>query len=426
MSVKRTGTYWCGPRRSGKDITAFYACIRKMIEKPTQIYFVYPTYSQGRKILWEGLDDKGQPILAMLPKELIAHKNSQDMTIKLINGSLFKIVGSEDPDRLVGTNASFLVFSEYSLQNPRAWQFLRQVVRANNGQAVFIFTPRGANHAYDLYKYAVDNPEGEWFVSKLTWDDTQHITPEQMAKERLECSEDMIQQEWFTSFQLGVEGSYYSKYLNQIRLNNQISNVPWQPYQPVHLAADIGHDDQTAIVFFQIIGAAIHVIDYYENSKQGLDHYAKLILQKPYTYGKMLFPHDLAVTEFGSGLTRKEQAINLGLTPTILERSSVADGIEAVRALLPRCYFDETKCAKLIKCLESYRQEYDPKTQRYKGTPLHDWSSDGADAFRYMAMGQKLISNGFSAQDIDRMYQQTRYGVDQTLPRPFQQPNQYI
>lgn len=413
------------PRRSGKDLIAFYACVRKMIEKPTQAYFIYPTYSQGRKILLEGLDDSGKPLLDLLPKELIAHKNMQDMTIKLKNGSLFKIVGSEDPDRLVGTNASFMVFSEYSLQNPRAWQFLRQVVRSNLGTAIFIFTPRGANHAYDLYKYAIDNPEGEWWVSKLTVDDTKHISREGMAKERAECSEDLIQQEFYTSFSLGVQGSYYSKYLNQIRLNGQIGNVPWQPYHPVHFAVDIGHDDHTAIVFFQIIGAAIHVIDYLEDRKQGLEYYAKQILAKPYTYGKMLFPHDLDVTEFGSGLTRKEQAINMGLVPTILERSSVADGIEAVRATLPRCYFDETKCARLLKCLESYRQEYDEKTQRYKGTPLHDWASDGADAFRYMAMGLKLCTNTIDAQAIENMYLQTRYGADAQLPRPFQQPNYY-
>jgi len=422
---KRKRFYLIWPRRAGKDLTAFYACIRVMIEKPTQVYFVYPTYSQGKKILWEGLDNEGFPLINYLPKELIASKNSQEMSIKLINGSFFKIVGSDEPDRLVGTNASFMVFSEYALQNPQAWQFLRQVVRANNGTAIFITTPRGRNAAYELYEYAKTMPE-EWFVSKLTVDDTKHISAEDLEKERRECSEDLIQQEWFTSFSLGVEGSYYSKYLNAIRINNQITNVPWQPYQPVHLSVDIGYRDSTAITFFQKIGdTSFNIIDCYQNTKQGLDHYAKVIQEKPYTYGKMIFPHDLAVTEYGSGLTRLEQARNLGLNPTIAPKLSIEDGIEAVRALIPRCYFDENKCQPLIKALESYRQLYDAKKQVYMGSPNHDWSSHFADSFRYLAVSQKLLSDTLSAEDLNNLYTQSRLGGQNAVPKPFQQPNQW-
>lgn len=404
---------------------AWYACIRIMIEKPTQIYFVYPTYSQGKKILWEGLDNDGFPLINYLPKELIASKNGQEMSIKLINGSFFKIVGSDEPDRLVGTNASFMVFSEFALQNPQAWQYLRQVVAANAGQAVFISTPRGRNAFYDLYEYAKTMPD-EWFVSKLTVDDTKHISAEDLEKERRECSEDLIQQEWFTSFSLGVEGSYYSKYLNAIRINNQITNVPWQPYKPVHLSVDIGYRDSTAIVWFQKIGdQSFNIIDCYQNTKQGLDHYAKVIKEKPYTYGKMIFPHDLAVTEFGSGLTRLEQARALGLNPTIAPKLSIEDGIEAVRALIPRCYFDETKCQPLIKALESYRQLYDAKKQVYMGTPLHDWSSHFCDSVRYMAVSQKLLSDTLSADDLNNLYSQSRLGGQSNVPKPFQQPNNF-
>lgn len=396
-----------------------------MAAKPTQIYFVYPTYSQGKKILWEGLDNEGFPLINYLPKELIASKNGQEMSIKLINGSFFKIVGSDEPDRLVGTNASFLVFSEYALQNENAWKFLRQVVAANAGIAIFITTPRGRNHAYDLYEYAKTQPD-EWFVSKLTVEDTKHISAEDLEKERRECSEDLIQQEWYTSFSLGVEGSYYSKYLNAIRVNNQITNVPWQPYQKVHVAADIGYRDSTALIWFQKIGdQSYNIIDCYQNSKQGLDHYAKVILDKPYTYGKMIFPHDLAVTEYTSGLSRLEQARALGLYPTLAPKLSVEDGIEAVRALIPRCYFDIVKTQPLLKALESYRQQYDPKRQVYMGQPLHDWSSHFSDAARYMAVSQKLLSDTVSAQDLENLYAQSRSGNKDNVPKPFQQPNNY-
>lgn len=397
-----------------------------MLAKPTQVYFVYPTYSQGKKILWEGLDNDGFPLIDYLPRELIASKNGQEMSIKLINGSFFKIVGSDEPDRLVGTNASFMVFSEFALQNPQAWQYLRQVVAANLGTAIFISTPRGRNAFYDMYEYAKTMPD-EWFVSKLTVDDTKHISKEDLEKERRECSEDLIQQEWYTSFSLGVEGSYYSKYLNAIRINNHITNVPWQPYLKVHVSFDIGHDDATACVFFQVIanGSSFNIIDCYSNKKHGLDHYAKILQEKPYTYGKVIFPHDLQVTEYGSGLTRVEQARNLGINPTIAPRLSVEDGIEAVRALIPRCYFDERKCQPLLKALEAYRSILDEKRGVYLAKPLHDWASDYADSFRYLAVSQKLLSDTLSAEDLNNLYNQSRLGSESNVPKPFQQPMNY-
>lgn len=415
----------CWPRRAGKDLVCFYAAILKMIEKPTQVYFIYPTYSQGKKILFEGLDNEGRPLIDYLPKEWVVSKNSQEMTIKLKNGSLFKIVGSDEPDRLVGTNAGFMVFSEYALANPQSWAYLRQVVRANQGTAVFISTPRGRNHFFDLYNYALEDPEGEWFVSKLTVDDTKHVSKEDLEKEALSTSEDMMQQEWYTSFSLGVEGSYYSKYLNQIRLNSQIGNVPWNPKYKVHCALDIGYGDSCAIVWFQVINQCINILDYYENNKHGLAHYAKIILEKPYVYGKVLFPHDGDNHEFGTGLTIKEQAHSMGLNVSIVPKLSIEAGIEAVRVTLSRCYFDEVKCSKLLKMLESYRQLFDAKRQVYLGKPLHDFASHGADAFRYMAVSIPMIVEDFSAQDLDNIYQQTRMGSSEAVPKPFQQPNYY-
>jgi phage terminase large subunit len=412
------------PRRSGKDLLCFWACILQMVQKPTQVYFIYPTYNQGRMILWQGLDNEGYPIMNYLPPEVIDSKRDQDMSIRLKNGSFFKVVGSEDPDRLVGTNASFMVFSEYALQNPIAWQFLRQVVRANAGTAIFISTPRGKNHCFDLYEFAKNDPE--WFVSKLTLDDTKHISLEDLKKERASCSEDLIQQEWFTSFTLGVEGSYYSKYLNNMRLLNQISHAPWVPHQKVHVAIDIGYADSTALIFFQSQGNTLQIIDYHEKTKEGLDYYAKFLQSKPYTYGTLIAPHDLGVTEWGAGMTRLEQARSLGLNFVLAPRLSVDDGIEAVRNILPRCWIDERNCSKLIQCLENYRQEFDEKRKVYNPKPRHDQFSHGADAFRYMAISQHLIKDTISSAELDNYYIQAQgRGGQDNVPKPFQQPNIY-
>jgi hypothetical protein len=269
------------------------------------------------------------------------------------------------------------VFSEYALQDPRAYQFLRPILTVNDGVALFISTPRGKNSFWDLYQVALQDPD--WFCYKLTIDDTKHVSQEVIDKEREDgiMSEDLIQQEYYTSFSCGVEGSYYAKYLDRMRLNNQITAVPYQTNYLVHCALDIGVRDSTSIVFFQCIGTTVHVIDYYENSKEGLEHYVKHIKSKEYIYGTYYAPHDIAVKEFGSGLTRIEKARTLGIPFQVAPKVSIMDGVEAVRSAFSKIYIDEVKCSSLLRSLMNYRQEYDHKRKVYLPHPLHDQFSHG-------------------------------------------------
>lgn len=274
---------------------------------------------------------------------------------------------------------------------------------------------------YEMYQYALTDPE--WYVSRLTLDDTKHITLEDLAKERESCSEELIQQEWFCSFDRGQEGSYYAEYINNLRLNNQIGSVPWQPHLKVNCALDLGFDDKTACVWYQLVGQVVNIIDYHELNKKDLAYWCKFIQDKPYNMNKIIWPHDMRVTEFGSGLTRFEQAARLGLHCTIAPKLTVQDGIEAVRALLPRCWIDEKRCALLIKHLESYHQTWNEVTSRYDPKPVHDSSSDAADAFRYLAVSLPMITDSLSASDLDLLYRQGQFGQNQELPRNFQHPN---
>ena len=180
------------PRRSGKDLTAFNIAIRQAIRKPCVIYYIFPTYSQGKKIIWDSITNEGIKILDYIPNELITSKNSQEMKISFINGSLLQIVGSTDYDRLVGTNPQGCIFSEYALQDPRAYQFIRPILTANDGWAIFCSTPRGRNSLWELYQIAKNSPD--WFVSKLTLDDTNHIPLIEIERERADgiMSEDLI------------------------------------------------------------------------------------------------------------------------------------------------------------------------------------------------------------------------------------------
>ena len=229
------------PRRAGKDVMAFNLCVRQCVRKPCVIYYVFPTYSQGRKVIMDGILNTGERFIDFIPPELVESINNQEMKIRFINGSLLQIVGSDNIDSLMGTNPSGVVFSEYALQDPRAYQFIRPILAANAGWALFITTPRGKNHAYELFQIALHNPE-EWFALKLTLDDTKHIPPIEIERERAEgiMSEDLIQQEYYCSFTKGVEGSYYQKFIDKMRIENRIGDVPWDAGAKVNVAFDLG------------------------------------------------------------------------------------------------------------------------------------------------------------------------------------------
>jgi phage terminase large subunit len=348
-----------------------------------------------KKVIWDSVTNTGDRILDFIPDSLVDSKNSQEMKIRFKNGSLLQIVGSDNYDSLMGTNPQGVVFSEYALQDPRAYQYIRPILAANLGWALFISTPRGKNHLYELYQIALHSEN--WFAMKLTLDDTQHISLAEIERERAEgvMSEDLIQQEYYTSFDMGVEGAYYAKYMDKMRLDGRIGDVPYEPGFKVNTAWDLGVRDSTTIIFFQTVGTTIRIVDCYENSKEGLDHYAKVLAAKPYLYGKHIAPHDIAVRELGSGMTRIEKAKQLGIKFTIADNISIVDGIEAVRSTLNKVWIDQ-KCVPLIKALENYRQEYDVKNRVYKTQPLHNFASHfcfTADTLVLTRTGMRQIVN---------------------------------
>ena len=733
------------PRRAGKDMVAWNLCIRECLTKVCVIYYIFPTYAQAKKVIWDSITNTGERILDYIPDEVVESKNSQEMKVRFKNGSLLQLVGSDNYDGLVGTNPQGVVFSEYALQDPRAYQFIRPILTANDGWALFISTPRGKNHLYELYQIALNSPD--WFCYKLSVEDTGHISLHDIEKEKAEglMSDDLIQQEYYCfppdqlvltydrvkpiseikkdeliishsgrarkvlstmardydgdlievrsfgsadvikctpnhpiktydpvgqtyawknadqltlddrlvfpkfhlgefpvisyemcmllawyisdgssfknglqftvnkkksdriielltklaieftahgrdsvinivvnsvqltdffrahcgvkchdkripftlissyeedffhelmkgdgclsdhnghlrysftttskhlayqvqllshsvnkgyaagitkrkgvpttfphgktydtqdsysvqihflglrqrdswlmraknciaakiisidkvhykgnvhnfsvqydesyivagravhncSFEMGVEGAYYTKYLDRMRLRGQIGEVPWEPGFKVHTVWDLGVRDSTTIAFFQVIGQTVKIIDCYENNKVGLEHYAKILSQKPYSYGKHIGPHDIKVRELGTGMTRLEKARQLGISFTVAPDVSIEDGIESVRSSLSKVWIDAKNCANLIKSLESYRQEWDHKRQVYKGYPLHDWASHWADTMRYLAISLPKTRDGLTPEELDKRYKEAMLGPQGHLPSVF-------
>ena len=406
-------------RRAGKDIVCFNLMVRAALKRVGLYFYILPTYSQARKVMFEGFTCEGQKIMAFIPDELILKTNIQQMSVTLINQSIIQFVGSENFDSLRGTNPVGCVFSEYAYQHPQAYPTLRPILLNNDGWAIFVSTPFGENHFYTLYEIAKDNPQ-EWFTYFKTVVDTKHISEEQIQKEidSGEISPDLAAQEYFCSFKIGSIGSYYSKYVNNMELNHQIGLVDWEPNYPVFSAWDIGMADSTAILMFQVIDRQVNIIDMYQNSDVGMEHYINVLQAKPYTWSKHFGPHDLAQREFTSGLSRMEKAARLGFKFLLAPNISIIDGIESVRTTLPRTYIDEVKCKLLITALKNYRKEYDPETKTYKNHPFHDNHSHLCDAMRYLCLCLPKCKSGSNAQELEKRYNEVVYG-DSDMPNFF-------
>ena len=395
------------PRRAGKDMTLLQIVLRQALRKTCTIFYIFPSFSNVRKAIWDAITIDGTKIIDYFPDELCT-KNNTEMKITFINGSIVQFLGSTEYDRLRGTNPYMVVFSEYAYQNPQAYATIRPILAANNGVAIFASTPFGKNHFWDLYQLAKHSPD--WFCYKKTVDETQHISPENLALEKSQMSHDMFMQEYYVSFERGVAGSVFAKILNEIENNRQITYVPWERSFPVHTAWDIGYADNTAIIFFQVIGKSVHIIDFYENNQQSLEHYIKYLDTKPYKYGRHIAPHDIANHSFSTGVSRMEMASRLGVNFTIADKLPIQDGIEAAKVLLSRCYIDKENCQKLIKDLNLYRYEWDERRQMYKNTFFHGPESHSVDAFRYMSVMINKISYTTSPEELKERYRRSLYG----------------
>lgn len=410
---KRAVLVW--HRRAGKEIVCWNWLIKQAFwhRKGTYVYF-FPTSTLGRRILWDGANKSGKRFIDYIPKEIIdGQPNSVEMKIRLINGSVIQIIGSDNIVN-VGINPVGCVFSEFSLQDPQTWAYTRPILRENGGWAVFNFTPRGKNHAHDLYLMAKSNPD--WYCQKLTVENTfredgrRVITDEDLDAERAEgMSEHLIQQEYYCSFDQGVEGAYYAKLLNRAELDGRITNVPSDPYTSVDTYWDLGVSDETAIIFAQNCGQEIHIIDMYRNQGEGLNHYARILKEKAsqngWNYGDHYAPHDIQVRELGSGAqTRLEIAKELGIPFKIVPNLPIGEGIELARGIFPRLWIDSNKCKFFIKAAENYHKHYNEKLDVYSDRPVHDWSSHTMDAFRYLSIMQnKRRNKGMTEAEAERL-----------------------
>jgi len=366
-------------RRAGKTVAAINHLIKSAIqcEKPNpRLAYIAPTYGQAKRIAWDYLLEYTRPLGAIA--------NIAELRVDFW-GRRISLYGSDNPDSLRGQYFDGVCLDEVGDQNPKIWnEIIRPALADRLGWALFIGTPKGNNHFHDLAERA--KTEADWSFLEFKASQTK-IIPEQELKAALrEMGQDKYDQEFECSFNAAVEGSYYGSIINDLEANGRIADFPRDDLCRSFTAWDIGMGDSTAIWVAQVAGKEVRLLDCVENHGVGLDWYVSWLRENNYQSFDHILPHDVEVRELGTGKSRKEVLQEAGLNVTVAPRLSIADGIQATRRLLPRCWFHpDTKQG--LNALRNYRKEYDEKRSVFYDKPLHDWSSHFSDAMRYLAVG---------------------------------------
>jgi hypothetical protein len=323
--------------------------------------------------------------------------NETELRADLPNGSRITLLGSENCDGLRGIYLDGCVIDEYANVNERLFpEIIRPALSDRKGYCVFIGTPQGMNNNfYELYLHA--QSAEDWFQYKAKASDTNIVDPDELEKAKQVMGDNKFKQEFECDWIANIEGAIYGKQIADMENKRQIARVPYDPSLPVFTAWDLGVSDHTAIIFWQQLGRSINVIDYIEERGQGLPFFVQLVKEKDYVYQDHYAPHDIEVTDFGNGKTRREVAYQLGIRFKVVPKLPLEDGIHATSMLLPRCWIDVDHCKKLIDALRHYHRKYIDKNRMFRSKPVHDWSSHACDAMRYLAVGLQELNTRQSA-----------------------------
>jgi len=390
---KRAYAIW--HRRAGKDDLCLHWTATAVMERVGNYWHMLPEAAQARKAIWDAINPKTgkRRIDEAFPHVIRKRTVDNEMKIEFISGSIWQVLGSDNYNGYVGSPPVGVVLSEWALADPASWAYLMPILEENDGWAFFITTPRGRNHAAAFYKMA--SKAENWFCEKLPASQTDVYSAEQLqriqAELRAQYGDDegssKYDQEYECSFDAALPGSYYGKEMNRAENEERITDVPYSSAHPVFPVFDLGHGDSTAISFVQLVGCQPRIIDYHESSGQSIATYAKLLQDTPYVIPHIILPHDAADGRLGTGKSYETQFKQFGLQTKVLKRTAnVNADINLTRNLINQSWFDHDRTDRLIEALRHYHREWDNRNKIFQPHPKHDWSSHGADSFRYAAV----------------------------------------
>jgi hypothetical protein len=369
-------------RRAGKTVAAVNDIIRAafMYKGPNGLFgYVAPYQNQARRIAWDYFKHYAQP--------LISDTNEQMMTITLVNNTKVSLFGADNADAMRGLGFSGVYMDEYGDFKPSVFgNVIRPALSDKQGWAVFAGTPKGKNQFWDIYETARRIPD-EWFVLRLPASESGLLPQSELNAAKAQLSEDQYLQEYECSFEAAILGAFFGTEMRQAepRINER---VVFEPGYPVHTAWDLGYRDDTAIWWYQVVGGEVRVIDFFAVSGADIRAIAEVVVNKGYQYGKHHLPHDARAKSLQTGRSIVEQlADHLGINHlSVVPNIGLQDGIQAIRQMLPRTWFNSVKCGDGIEALRQYQREYDEDKKAFRASPRHDWTSHPADAFRMLAV----------------------------------------
>lgn len=370
-------------RRWGKTYMVINHMLREAIMCPHEaprMAYLSPSYKQSKAVAWDYL----KRFASAIPGTRF---HETELRCDLQNGARIMLLGAENYNSLRGIYLDLACIDE-TADIPEAVfpEVIRPALSDRKGKAIWIGTPRGHNAFYDLYETARQTKG--WFTALYKASETGIVDEEELEAARAMMTPDQYEQEFECSWVANVPGSIYGKELQQLQERGAITDVPYDPAHKVDTWWDLGIGDSTCIWFTQSMrGGRVNVIDFYEARNEGLPHYVQLLQSKGYLYGDHNAPHDIEVRELGSGKSRREVAYDLGLNFRVVPKLPIEDGIHAAQLLIPRCFFDADLCKPGLECLRHYHRAYNERLRSYRASPVHDFSSHAADAFRYLAVG---------------------------------------
>lgn len=384
-------------RRFGKGMEAFMMMCCAALRQRGVYGYLLPTIGQAKRVIWDTIGADGQRLIYRLPSQLVAKINHSTQRIDLINGSIIYVSGSDNYKRLVGMDFRYVVYDEFQDTNPAAVDAIRPMIRRNKGFQQFQGTPRAYNHLGEMYHEYRDNPK--WFVTNLTIDDTYDefgeriITPEDIEEERKSgMPEELIQQEYYGSFDAAIRGAYFSEGLKIARQDGRIGHFPANPNYPIYTGWDLGWDDAMTIWVVQVYDGKIFLVDYIEDRGKGIESYIQLLRTRTDKAGLRraidFAPHDIENHELGPGKSRKAQAREMGINfRTVTRPEKKMHGIQVIRHMFKRLHFNEKAVKKGLAHLYEYRPNYDEKKDVYSLIPLRNSATHAADALQTFCLG---------------------------------------
>ena len=349
-------------RRAGKTVMAINHMLRAALTNKLlnpRYAFISPYRLQGKATAWDYI----KQFAGKIPGTKF---NESELRCDLANGARITILGAENDQAIRGISLDGCVFDETQSIKPTIFpEVIRPALADRKGWCVFIGTPKGRNNFYQLYQSAIKNPK--WYACTYKASETDILDEEELQAAKDVMSKDLYEQEFECSFQAAITGSYYGTIIEDlVREKRMVSNL-FDEDIDVETWWDLGMNDQTAIWFVQRYKKEIRLIDYYENTGHGLDHYADVLKKKGFEYSTHIFPHDVKVRELGNyAKTRLEALLDLGIVGEVAPKLSIEDGIEAVRKNLINCWFDKDKCGTGIEYLKAYQKKWDDKAQVFK------------------------------------------------------------